>query len=60
MDYNPQREQMVNQFLEQMGRGPAMNPQLKQPGTVSGMLQRGPMQRPNRFASMIGKKPMPL
>jgi hypothetical protein len=60
MDYNPQREEMVNQFLGQMGRGPAMNPQMKQPGTVSGTLQRGPMQRPNPFASMIGKKPMPL
>jgi hypothetical protein len=51
MDYNPQREEMVNQYLQQMGQQPmggmgGMN----KPGTVSGLLQRGPAQRPNPFA----------
>jgi len=76
MDYNPQREALVNQYLQQMqggqgaqagqaaagmaqgfgqgfgmGKGPGMQaPQgMGQPGTVSGLLQRGPAQRPNPF-----------
>ena len=63
MDYNPERERMVDQFLGQMGRGPAMNPQMQKPGTVSGLLQRGPAPRPNPFQNMMqgfgGKKPIP-
>lgn len=75
MDYNPQREEMVNQILQGMGRGPASLPQSmgqgfgmgmaaqQRPGTVSGLLQRGPAPRPNSFQNMMqgfgGKKPIP-
>jgi hypothetical protein len=53
MDYNPEREALVNQYLQQMGRPQVggINGMTK-PNTVSGTLQRGPTPRPNPFEGM--------
>lgn len=70
MDYNQQRDALVNQMLpgmrqnmpQEMGQALGM-PGQKPPSTVSGLLQRGPAPRSNPFQNMMqgmgGKKPIP-